>query len=180
MGLFTEVFRDQPRLWLETLLIGGLFLVLWCLYKLLLAPLFSPLRKVIMCICPACLTLYVPPVGARMLVSIIFRFCNLHQMFQPETMIPSSWRVSNGGQPTTRRIPTSSTDRLHGAISSRMTVLQLISVFLLLFCMLFLIFLVMQAASTQIVLGTLCNLSPLEKAKHSILYPCKLPLGLHI
>ncbi|XP_078317631.1 cytochrome P450 4d1-like isoform X2 [Crassostrea virginica] len=56
MGLFTELFRDQPRLWLETLLIGGLFLVLWCLYKLFLAPLFSPLRKI-----PGCP--FIPIVG---------------------------------------------------------------------------------------------------------------------
>ena len=36
-------------------------------------------------------TIYVPPVGARMLVSIIFRFCNPHRMFQPETMTSSCW-----------------------------------------------------------------------------------------
>lgn len=42
MGVFTE----GHALLVDTLLIGGLFLLLWYLYKLLLAPLFSPLRKV--------------------------------------------------------------------------------------------------------------------------------------
>ena len=67
-------------------------------------------------------------------------------------MTSSSGRVSSGGLSTTRRIPTSSTDRLGSAISSRMTVLQLLPVFLLLSCMLFLIFLVVHLASAPIVL----------------------------
>lgn len=42
MGIFTE----DHALFVDTLLIGGLFLLQWYIYKLLLAPLFSPLRKV--------------------------------------------------------------------------------------------------------------------------------------
>ncbi|XP_048760776.1 uncharacterized protein LOC125669949 isoform X2 [Ostrea edulis] len=57
MGTSTaaDVFRD-PLLIRETLLIGAFVLVLWYLYKLLLAPLFSPLRKI-----PGCP--YIPLVG---------------------------------------------------------------------------------------------------------------------
>ena len=71
-------------------------------------------------------------------------------------------------QSTTRRIPTSSTDRLGGAISIRMTVLLLFPVFLLLSCVLFL------TTSTRIALGTLCSRPLLEIATRSILYPCSL------
>uniref|UniRef100_K1P442 Cytochrome P450 4d2 n=1 Tax=Magallana gigas TaxID=29159 RepID=K1P442_MAGGI len=52
MGVFTE----GHALLVDTLLIGGLFLLLWYLYKLLLAPLFSPLRKI-----PGCP--FIPIVG---------------------------------------------------------------------------------------------------------------------
>lgn len=52
MGVFTE----GHALLVDTLLTGGLFLLLWYLYKLLLAPLFSPLRKI-----PGCP--FIPIVG---------------------------------------------------------------------------------------------------------------------
>ena len=95
-------------------------------------------------------------------------------------MTSSIWRVSSGGQSTTCQIPTSSTDRLGGAISSRMTVLLLLSVFFLLSFVFFLTSLVVLAASTRITLGTLCSRPLQEIATRSIMYPCSLPLGLHI
>ena len=85
-----------------------------------------------------------------------------------------------GGKFTIRWIPTSSTDRLGDALSSRMTFLLLLPVILLLSCMLFLIFLVMLAASTRIALYILCSRPSLEKTKRPILYPCSLSLRLHI
>ena len=96
-------------------------------------------------------------------------------------MVPNHYRwVSSGGQFTTRRIPTSSKNRLGGAISSRMTVLLLLPVFLLLSCVIFLTSLVVWAASTRIALGTVCSRPLQEISTRSILYPCSLPLGLHI
>ena len=85
-----------------------------------------------------------------------------------------------GGKFTIRWIPTSSADRLGDAISSRMTFRLLLQVLLLLSCMLFLIFLVVRAASTPIALYILCSRPSLEKAKRPILYLCSLYLRLFL
>lgn len=94
-------------------------------------------------------------------------------------MAASSWWVSSGGHSTTRLIPTSSTDHRDGAISSIMTFLLLLSVFLLLSCVLFLMVLFSWAASTSIAQGTVCNQHQRKTAKSTILCPCNLPWGMH-
>lgn len=92
-------------------------------------------------------------------------------------MAASSWWVSSGGHSTTRLIPTSSTDHRDGAISSIMTFLLLLSVFLLLSCVLFLMVLFSWAASTSIAQGTVCNQHQRKTAKSTILCPCNVPWG---
>lgn len=94
-------------------------------------------------------------------------------------MAASSWWVSSGGHSTTRLIPTSSTDHRDGAISSIMTFLLLLSVFLLLSCVLFLMVLFSWAASTSIAQGTVCNQHQRKTAKSTILCPCNVPWGMH-
>lgn len=94
-------------------------------------------------------------------------------------MAASSWWDSSGGQSTTQFIQTSRTDHRDGAISSIMTFLLLLSVFLLLSCVLFLMVLFSWAASTSIAQGTVCNQHQRKTAESTFLCPCNLPWGMH-